>query len=174
VAVSAAEAVGDVAGVELGLKWPNDLVAQAADGDVRKVAGVLAESILAGGRLEAAVVGTGMNVNWPEDGTVDLPPGAGAVNQLAGSPVDRAELLVAWLGRLDHWWETITSGRADELLAAYRSRLSTLGQRVAIETPDGTLQGQAVDITEEGHLVIDTATGRRTFAVGDVVHLRPT
>jgi BirA family biotin operon repressor/biotin-[acetyl-CoA-carboxylase] ligase len=174
VAVSAAEAVGEVAGVELGLKWPNDLVAQAADGDVRKVAGVLAESILAGGRLEAVVVGTGMNVNWPEGGTVELPPGAGAVSQLAGSPVDRAELLVAWLGRLDHWWETIVAGRTDELLAAYRSRLSTLGQRVAIETPDGTLQGQAVDITEEGHLVIDTATGRRTFAVGDVVHLRPT
>jgi hypothetical protein len=35
------------------------------------------------------------------------------------------------------------------------------------------VQGRAVDLTAEGHLVLETATGRRTFAVGDVVHLRP-
>jgi BirA family biotin operon repressor/biotin-[acetyl-CoA-carboxylase] ligase len=173
VALAAAEAVEEVAGVELDLKWPNDLVTRLAGDEVRKVAGVLAESILAGDRLEAVVVGTGLNVNWPDAGTTDLPPGGAAVNQLAGHPVDRGGLLVAWLRRLDHWWGAITDGRSDELLAAYRSRLSTLGQAVAIETPDGTLEGQAVDITTEGHLVLATPTGLRTFAVGDVVHLRP-
>jgi BirA family biotin operon repressor/biotin-[acetyl-CoA-carboxylase] ligase len=173
VAVAAAEAVGEVAGVELDLKWPNDLVAGTGGDEVRKVAGVLAESILAGDRLEAVVVGTGLNVNWPEDGVAGLPPGAAAVNQLAGRSVDRADLLVAWLRRLDHWWRLIEAGRSDELLAAYRARLSTLGQLVSVETPDGTIEGRAVDITGEGHLVVETAIARHTFTVGDVVHLRP-
>jgi BirA family biotin operon repressor/biotin-[acetyl-CoA-carboxylase] ligase len=172
VAVAAAEAVGEVTGVELDLKWPNDLVAATAGDEVRKVAGVLAEAVLAGDRLEAVVVGTGLNVNWPADGTADLPPGAAAVSQLAGRTVDRSDLLVAWLRRLDHWWGTIETGHGDELLAAYRDRLATLGQTVAIETPGGTVEGEAVDLSPEGHLVIETTTGRRTFAVGDVVHLR--
>ena len=35
------------------------------------------------------------------------------------------------------------------------------------------VEGQAVDVTDEGHLVVDTRDGtRRVFAVGDVVHLR--
>ena len=172
VALSAAEAVGEVAGVDLDLKWPNDLVVGDAD-DLRKVAGVLAESVVADARLEAVVVGTGLNVNWPEAGSLDLPPGAAAVSQLAERPIDRGELLAAWLRRLDRWWAAIAGGRTDELLSAYRDRLSTLGQAVAIETPAGAVHGRAVDITAEGHLVIETATGRRTFAVGDVVHLRP-
>lgn len=173
VAMAVAEAADQVAGVELDLKWPNDLVTRPAEADIRKVAGILAESVVAADRLEAVVVGTGLNVNWPDDASVDMPPGAAALSQLAGHPVDREEVLVAWLRRLDHWWDTITDGRSDELLAAYRARLSTLGRTVAIETTDGAVQGRAVDLTAEGHLVLETATGRRTFAVGDVVHLRP-
>ena len=35
------------------------------------------------------------------------------------------------------------------------------------------VEGTAVDVTTEGHLVVETLEGeRRTFAVGDVVHLR--
>jgi hypothetical protein len=42
-----------------------------------------------------------------------------------------------------------------------------------VELPAGVLEGTAVDVTVEGHLVVDTADGRRTVGVGDVVHLRP-
>ena len=36
------------------------------------------------------------------------------------------------------------------------------------------VEGTAVDVTDDGHLVVETLDGdRRTFAVGDVVHLRP-
>jgi hypothetical protein len=35
------------------------------------------------------------------------------------------------------------------------------------------VDGTAVDVTDRGHLVIETLEGeRRVFAVGDVVHLR--
>ena len=97
VALAAAEAAESVAGLRLGLKWPNALL--GADG--RKVAGVLAEADLLGeagspGALPAAiVVGIGINVNWPAS-DADLPPDlvgvATSLGQQAGHPVDRARL----------------------------------------------------------------------------------
>ncbi len=92
VALSAARACRATAGVELSLKWPNDLVSGASgagaeagprpghDETERKVAGVLSEMVPAragegpdgrdAGRPGGIVVGIGINVNWP----VDWPP----------------------------------------------------------------------------------------------------
>jgi biotin-(acetyl-CoA carboxylase) ligase len=45
---------------------------------------------------------------------------------------------------------------------------------VRIDLGADDASGTAIDITDDGHLVVDTDEGgRRTFAVGDVVHLRP-
>jgi hypothetical protein len=41
-----------------------------------------------------------------------------------------------------------------------------------VELSGEVLAGTAVDVTGEGHLVVDTGTGRKTVAAGDVVHLR--
>ena len=92
VALAATEAVLTTQGLELGIKWPNDL--QASDG--RKVAGVLAEADLTGAEgfeLPPVVVGIGINVNWPATDQ-DLPPElvgvATSLRQLLGRPVDRS------------------------------------------------------------------------------------
>jgi len=49
-----------------------------------------------------------------------------------------------------------------------------LGRRVRVDLGADDVEGTAVDITDEGHLVVETLDGRRReLAVGDVVHLRP-
>jgi BirA family biotin operon repressor/biotin-[acetyl-CoA-carboxylase] ligase len=155
VALSAAGACRDVAGVEVELKWPNDLL--AADG--RKVAGVLAES-----DGTAVVVGIGLNVNWGDD----VPDGAVALNHLAGHDIDRRALLDALLDGL-----ASREGRWDDVMAEYRTRCATVGRRVRVTLADGEIVGTAVDIEPSGALVIDDEAGsRRTVTVGDVVHLR--
>jgi BirA family biotin operon repressor/biotin-[acetyl-CoA-carboxylase] ligase len=59
------------------------------------------------------------------------------------------------------------------LLATWRERSATLGRRVRVDLGADELVGKAVDVTDEGHLVVHTDEGeRRTVAVGDVVHLR--
>ena len=60
VALAAADACREVAGVEPVLKWPNDLLVGG-----RKLAGVLAEAEFSGGTLVAVIVGIGINVAWP-------------------------------------------------------------------------------------------------------------
>jgi biotin-(acetyl-CoA carboxylase) ligase len=45
---------------------------------------------------------------------------------------------------------------------------------VRVDVGPDDVEGMAVDVTGDGHLVVETLEGtRRTFAVGDVVHLRP-
>src|SRR5690606_24043281 len=152
----------------------------------RKLAGILAEadwptgsSAASGVRRPApeervvVVVGIGINVAWPEDLPEELADVAVACNHVTDVPVDREDLLAALLVRLGHWYGRLVDGDRAALVAAWRKRSATLGRRVRIDLGPDDVVGTAVDITERGHLVVDTLEGeRRTFAVGDVVHLR--
>ncbi|HEV2071400.1 MAG TPA: biotin--[acetyl-CoA-carboxylase] ligase [Acidimicrobiales bacterium] len=162
-ALAAADACGDVAGVQPGLKWPNDLVVERA-GMTAKLAGLLAESMVEGDRLEAVVVGMGCNLRAAPAGAVHL-------EDLAGRPVDRDELLAAWLVHLDERYPT--PSEAGALLDDYRRRCTTLSRTVRVELEGAIFEGRAVDVTEDGHLLVNTVGGTRDVAAGDVVHLRP-
>jgi BirA family biotin operon repressor/biotin-[acetyl-CoA-carboxylase] ligase len=163
VGVAVVRAVGALAGVTATLKWPNDVLVGE-----RKLAGVLAEGVWDGPHLAAVVVGAGINRAWPRplpahlDGTmVDL-------LEASGVEVDAASLVDAVLTGLDH-----LDGHPDELDAAYRGLLSTLGRDVRVELPAGEeVVGRAVDVDADGRLVVDVGGVRRTVAAGDVVHLR--
>ena len=180
VAVAAAEAVHDVAGFAPRLKWPNDLV-WPGDGSApdRKLAGILAEadrpSDVAPEQRVGVVVGIGINVAWPVDRPPELADLAVAMNDVTQVAVDREELLVALLERLAGWYEPlVATGDAGPLRAAWRDRSATLGRRVRVDLGGEDLEGTAVDISDEGHLVVTTSDGEQvTVAAGDVVHLRP-
>lgn len=97
---------------------------------------------------------------------------ATALNWLA-APVDRVDLLVAFLRHLDERYSALVADGASDLLAEWRRRSATLGRRVRVDLGADDVEGTAVDVTAEGHLVVETLEGdRRTLAVGDVVHLR--
>ena len=189
-AVAASEAVEAVAGFRPGLKWPNDLVVEdAPDGSLRtrKLAGILAEAewspgsnIAAGHRApsshERATVaaGIGLNVSWSELGPDDLADIAVAINHVSEARPTRDEVLEALLDRLDVHYEALVAGDVAGVLDAWRARSVTLGREVRIDLGADDFVGTAVDVTEEGHLVVEPLEGgRRTIAVGDVVHLRP-
>jgi BirA family transcriptional regulator, biotin operon repressor / biotin---[acetyl-CoA-carboxylase] ligase len=158
--IALARAVDRVAGVAVGLKWPNDLVA----GD-RKLAGILAER-----EGDALVVGAGCNVNW-ESFPPELAATATACNLEAGRAVDREALLEAYLQAL-----AAALDGGDAILDAYRERLTTLGRRVRVERPGGDhLIGTATAVADDGTLhVLDDDGVDHTVIAADVIHLRPT
>jgi BirA family biotin operon repressor/biotin-[acetyl-CoA-carboxylase] ligase len=186
-AAAMAGAVEEVAGVTPGLKWPNDLVL-ACDRGERKLAGILAEAdwpasatISAGWRQPSAhervviVVGVGVNVSWPEDDAAirQVADTAVALNWATPAPVDRVDLLVAFLRRFDRSYGELVSEGPRATMDEWRRRSATLGRRVRVDLGVDDVEGTAVDVTAEGHLVVRALDGQvRTFAVGDVVHLR--
>ncbi len=171
VGVAAAQAVEEVAGFAPRLKWPNDLV-WPGDGSApdRKLAGILAEADWPAG----VVVGIGINVRWPDELPPELADIAVSCNHVVGHEVDREDLLVALLHHLDAWYAPLVATRdVGPLRAEWRARSATLGRRVRVDIGREDLVGTAVDVTEEGHLVVETLDGeRRAIAAGDVVHLR--
>jgi hypothetical protein len=134
-----------------------DEVAGVVGVGTRKLSGILAESVIEGDHVLALVVGIGINVNWPAEVPVELADIAVA-EPPAGREVDRAELLVALLERFDHWYGELgtASGRA-ALHARYRELSATLGRRVRVELRDEVVVGDAVDLTDDGHLVVEVA-----------------
>lgn len=189
VALAAAEAVEQVCGRGPGIKWPNDLVVtDPPHGPDRKLAGILADAawppgadIASGWRAPTrstripVVVGLGLNVR-ASGRDPDLEGLAVACDELApiGVHIGREALVGAWLVALEHWYSQISeaAGR-DRMWAAWRDRSATLGRRVRVDLGADDVQGDAIDVTPSGQLVIRTLEGaERVVAVGDVTHLR--
>lgn len=189
--LAAAVAVADAcreAGVDATIKWPNDVLvagSEAGDGDERaerperldrsgrsnrpgrggrKLAGVLTEMEGEADRVSWLVVGIGVNANL-DPGT--LPAGATSLRAERGEDVDRRRFLARLLERYAE-----LAADPDTVLPAWRERASTLGRRVRVETPGGTVTGRAVDVEPPGALVVETDEGRTRVHAGDCEHLR--
>jgi BirA family transcriptional regulator, biotin operon repressor / biotin---[acetyl-CoA-carboxylase] ligase len=179
VALAAVDAVDAVAGLEVGIKWPNDLLGP----DGRKLAGVLAEADLStltsrmGGAGAPIVVGIGINVNWPghhDDLPVELVGSTTSLCLHAGRPLDRIGLLDALLAALEPRVADLgTPSRRSRQALDFRARCVTVGTPVRVVLAHEQFEGTATDITPQGHLVVEVGGDHRTVIAGDVVHLRP-
>jgi BirA family transcriptional regulator, biotin operon repressor / biotin---[acetyl-CoA-carboxylase] ligase len=161
--LAVADAVRSTAGLGVGLKWPNDVLA----GD-RKLGGILVERV---GGTDAAVVGIGLNVAMRAD-LLPVPSATSLAVELAPAAAPRLDdLLDAVLGRLAERylaWEAGTEQSGD-----YRAACLTLGRTVRVDVPAGAaLTGTAVDVDEDGRLLVETDGGVQAVAAGDVVHVR--
>ncbi|HZU74655.1 MAG TPA: biotin--[acetyl-CoA-carboxylase] ligase [Acidimicrobiales bacterium] len=165
VAMATADACLQAAGVEPELKWPNDLLVGS-----RKLAGVLAELETTAGSL-AVVVGVGLNVNWPTELPAELAEVATSLNHVCGAEVDRAQVLVALLLALEDRYAALVGDPA-RVASEYRSRCSTIGRTVRVDLAGESFTGTALDVSDDGHLIVDVGACMRQVTAGDVVHLR--
>lgn len=150
-------------GVDARLKWPNDVLVGGL-----KVCGILAEMV-ASSDGPSVVVGMGVNVSQLPD---ELPVPTATSLAVAGSSAGRVDVVVAVLNALAARVRGWDGG--EDVLADYLRVCSTIGNRITVMTsPDTWVEGDAVAVSPEGHLVVDVDGQRRTFAAGDVHHLRP-
>ncbi|WP_439026466.1 biotin--[acetyl-CoA-carboxylase] ligase [Haloarchaeobius sp. DT45] len=151
------------AGVDAGIKWPNDVLV-SVDGTHHKLAGILTEMEGEADRVSWVVIGIGVNVNIDASA---LPVTATTVRELVGD-VDRRNFLQRVLEEFHD-----LAGDPDSILPAWREASLTLGQRVRVETPGGEVVGDAVDVTFPGALLVETGEGTARVSAGDCEHLRP-
>jgi BirA family biotin operon repressor/biotin-[acetyl-CoA-carboxylase] ligase len=150
-------------GVELRVKWPNDVV--AADG--RKLAGLLVETSLEDGRVADAVIGAGINVNWLHaDMPADVSVRATSLIELGAGKVDRVALLARLLAGLDS--EVAGLERGESPIARLRAVSALDGRQVTVDLGAERLYGRAAGINDDGLLLLDTNLGRVALAIGEV------
>lgn len=170
--LGAAEGIEHITGLPVMLKWPNDLLLHG-----RKLGGILTELRAVGERLDYAVLGIGINANFDFGDHLqpipsELAKTAISLQMALGRPVDRLALLATILARTEVWYEGVLAG--DSPHAAWTARLDTLGQRVMVTLPAGTVVGVATGVTPEGALVLCDDAGRKWQVwSADVSAVRP-
>jgi BirA family biotin operon repressor/biotin-[acetyl-CoA-carboxylase] ligase len=180
VSLAMAEAGEQVARVEPGairLKWPNDLVVEdRVDRTIRKIAGVLGETEGLGTNDTRAVVGIGINADWPMDGfPSELADSMTSLAAIGNRWIDNDELLAAFLTGLETRVESLRTGWFDG--AAWIDRQVTTGRVVRlIEHGADPIVVRALGADPEtGALVVEDASGsvaKRHVYSADVVHVR--
>ena len=160
--IAVARAIRQVIGVVPAIKWPNDIMI-----DGRKVAGILAETAVAGSQIQHAIIGIGINVTMDVSEDAEIAETAGSLNQYADGEIDRPELLRRILQHMDALYLDIQRGRSP--IPEWRPWLDTLGQRVTVTHHGSDTTGVAEDIDESGNLLLrDDAGNLLTLTAGDI------
>jgi BirA family biotin operon repressor/biotin-[acetyl-CoA-carboxylase] ligase len=174
--LAAADAVEQVSGLRVTIKWPNDLMVRSriphpASRNWRKLAGVLTETGVMGERLDFVVVGIGINVNVEPDVLPTLAPHATSILAEVMRPVDRLALLATLLDGVERRYEALHAGKSPH--REWAARLATLGQPVRVTTSEGALTGVAESVDGDGALLLRTPDGElRRLLAGDVTLAR--
>jgi BirA family transcriptional regulator, biotin operon repressor / biotin---[acetyl-CoA-carboxylase] ligase len=154
--VAVVEALERVTGLKPRLKWPNDVLV-----DGRKLAGILLESRL--GPSPLVVLGIGVNLTqrvFPPD----LAERATSVRLATGRRVDADALLTALMESLDAWRARLETDGWAPIRERWCALTETLGRRVSIDDA----QGIAVDVDEDGALIVAEGDVRRRVVAGEV------
>ena len=154
-----AEVLSGGFGLDAGLKWPNDVLV-----DEGKISGMLSEMEADADRVLHVNIGMGINVNNDPSAGV---PGAVSISKLLGRPVARKQVLIDFLDR----FEARIAAGLDTVIEEWKQHTVTLGRNVRIVTVNETSEGLAVDVDDNGALVLRLADGEEKRVIyGDCFH----
>lgn len=164
-AVAMCDAVEAAVNIRPGIKWSNDLVVGQ-----KKIAGILTElGLTPDGKTEYAIIGIGINCCQNE---VEFPGEirsiAGSLASVTGREIDRSRVAAAMMEAL---WRLDRSLLTDKetILEQYRRDCITLGKPVSLVRGEEVRHGQALDIDEEGALIVRLSSGEtETVNSGEV------
>lgn len=161
--VAAAEALNDLSGLAVKIKWPNDLLIHG-----KKIAGLLAEGE---GGNEFLILGIGVNVNWSR---AEIPEELQqvATSLYAEKGIEFSRTLVAQelLEKIEEAYLLFLRAGFSQELREKWEELSVVKHRwVTIRFLDEEYVGQALGLDGEGALLIQNAQGEiRRFRAGEV------
>jgi BirA family biotin operon repressor/biotin-[acetyl-CoA-carboxylase] ligase len=146
----------DPRGNTIFVKWPNDLVVPSSYD--RKISGCLTE-IVDG----ALMVGIGVNLTEKAYEGHDV------------QAVSTSELGILLTAEqiIDDVVQNFDSAfSSPDRMKNYEKSCATIGTRVVVEHVDSRIEGDAICVSDNGELTIQTDSGTRTIIEGDVIHLR--
>jgi len=168
VGIAACEAVR-AAGAPAHLKWPNDLVVRSADraDGWRKLGGILTETTSAGGRLDAVIIGIGINLAGDHDPALR----ATTIADHASAPPDRAAITTRLLAELEPWIERYVAGGVAAIARAWEAR-ADLAARVRATIDGVVCTGVGAGLDADGAFRLRTDDGREHRVLsGDVTEV---
>ena len=168
-AVSIAKVLTERYNIDARIKWPNDVLVHG-----RKVCGALTELVAEQDAVRYAIISFGLNVNQTRSKfPAELASTATSMRIEAGRAFDRPEVFRWVLRELDDCYSDFRKRGGDRILNQWRELTCTLGQRVRVQLRDGSIEGIARELDDDGSLIIELDDGKlHQIAYGDVTILR--
>jgi len=168
-AVASANALRKTTGLNISIKWPNDLICHE-----RKIGGILTELKTDQKGILFSVIGIGINVNTDIDAfPEDVREIATSVKNETGKLFSREEIVAAILNEIHNWYIILKAMKREVLLAEWQRLTSTLGKEVIVVIGQETYKGFAEAIDDEGMLILRLPSGEmKRIHSGDVTVLR--
>ena len=146
--------------IDAAVKWPNDILV-----DGRKISGMLSELEAETDRVLFISIGMGINVN--NDPSV-AEPGASSLKKITGREISKKMLLARFLVEFE---KRLRKAEFENVISEWKKYTVTLNRRVKIVTHKEVSEGLAVDVEEDGALVLELADGtRKKIVYGDCFH----
>lgn len=154
-AVAMCNAVENAVGLRPGIKWTNDLVHSK-----RKLGGILTGlGLTPKGMVDYAIIGIGINCcQTPGDFPAEIQDMACSLAMVTGRVIDRAKVTAAMMEALWQMDAGLLTEKA-KMIEQYRRSCITLGQDVALVRGDKKRYGKALDIDNDGALIVQFASG---------------
>ncbi|MBI4686227.1 MAG: biotin--[acetyl-CoA-carboxylase] ligase [Nitrospirae bacterium] len=167
--VACVRALGSTTGLDVRLKWPNDIVVAG-----KKMGGILTETKILADTLLFAVVGIGINVNMQrEEFPSDIQSLATSVKAETNKTQSLPLIISEILKETEACYELFRENKRDTLLQEWRRLSSTLGKNVKVTIGKDIITGIAEDIDDKGMLLLRLLSGElKTISSGDVTLLR--
>ncbi len=167
-ACAAAEAVREMTGLQVRLKWPNDIMLGE-----RKVGGILSEVVSVGERICGIVIGIGINQNTSPSRLPDeIRESATTMLSELGHETSREELAYRTINAIDRRVANVeTLSSFSPVLDEWLKTNTTVGRQIRVHEGTNVIEGTAVGVSPLGSLRVKTATGEKEVPIGDVLHV---
>lgn len=163
-AVAVSEAIREIANLDSRIKWPNDVLVNG-----HKVSGILTEMKAEQDEIDFVILGIGVNVNSAKK---ELPKDASSLREEAGKVISKVELAKKILESLESYYIKLKNDFG-EIVEEWRKLSDTLGKRIKVHTHGQVLEGQAMDIDDNGGLILRLDSGfNKHILSGDVELVR--
>ena len=162
--VAVAQGIKEITGVNLMIKWPNDLLINGL-----KVCGILTELEAEMDKINYIVVGIGINVNNQLE--KELQKTATTLKLETGNQVSRVELLRSILKSFDENYNRLISGDYSFIRDLWLSHTNIIGKKVQVEDEKTVITGVVSDVDDSGCLILDTKENQVRIVSGDIKYL---
>lgn len=168
--VAVSNAIERVTKTKTSIKWVNDLYK-----DNKKICGILTEAVndFETGMIESIILGIGINFVQNEQGfPEDLQQVAGALYQNRPKGITRNQLCGAIINEI---LTTCNELPQRNFLTTYRERSMVLGKDIYVITHGDKKTAHAIDIDNNGGLVVQFSNGKKTVLnTGEIsIRLQP-
>ncbi|MFC1670015.1 biotin--[acetyl-CoA-carboxylase] ligase [Spirochaetota bacterium] len=164
-AVAIAEVLKYYAGIDVRIKWPNDILVNN-----KKLAGILTEINTTKDSINYIIVGMGINVNTPlESMPSEIRDIATSILIETNKEMEKWDIVKVILESFERYYNKFLNNGFADILEEWKRLSQIMGSKIKVDLEKGSIEGEVVEVDKDGFLIIRDSDGNdEKIIAGDV------